>query len=115
MEPRYEELFSLIHAELKRSGYLELMAAGVVLTGGSAKMTGVIDLAEEVFHTQVRLGIPQYVRGLADVVQNPVYATGVGLLLFGSKNDQGGTRVARAESGLAGMWERMKNWFHGNF
>ena len=115
VEPRYEELFSLVAAELKRSGFEEMMAAGVVLTGGGSKMEGVIELAEEVFHMPVRLGTPQYVAGLVDVVRNPIYATGVGLLLFG--NQAGGgtyTQPARFES-TAGLWDRMKAWFHGNF
>ena len=83
VEPRYEELMSLILAELRRSGYENLIAAGIVLTGGSSKMEGVVELAEEVFHMPVRLGVPQYVTGLIDVVRNPIHATGVGLLLFG--------------------------------
>ncbi len=115
VEPRYEELFTLIQSELKRSGYEELIAAGMVLTGGSAKMEGVIDLAEEVFHMPVRLGKPQYVAGLTDVVRNPIYATGVGLLLFGQRNHPGGAPGIAQDSGMKNLWERMKNWFHGNF
>ena len=86
VEPRYEELFALVREELSRSGYDDMIAAGVVLTGGSAKMEGVIDLAEEIFHAPVRLGLPQGVMGLVDVVRNPIHATGVGLLLFGREN-----------------------------
>src|SRR5215813_6486592 len=82
VEPRYEELFGLVREELRRSGFEELIAAGIVLTGGSAKMEGAIELAEEVFHMPVRLGVPQYVEGLSDVVRNPIHATGVGLLLY---------------------------------
>ncbi|MCC7410242.1 MAG: cell division protein FtsA [Gammaproteobacteria bacterium] len=115
IEPRYEELFSLIQAELKRSGFEELIAAGVVLTGGGSRMEGAIDLAEEVFHMPVRAGLPHYVSGLADVVRNPVYATGVGLLLFGSRNIQDARRTSRLDGGMKGIWDRMKNWFHGNF
>jgi len=115
IEPRYEELFSLIQSELKRSGFEEMIAAGVVLTGGGSRMEGAIDLAEEVFHMPVRAGVPHYVSGLADVVRNPVYATGVGLLLFGSRQSQDARRTARMDSGLKSAWERMKNWFHGNF
>lgn len=115
VEPRYEELFSLIHAEIKRSGHEELLAAGVVLTGGSAKIEGAVELAEEVFHMPVRLGVPHYVAGLADVIKNPIYATGVGLLLFGLKNTQINGRGLRSERGFGAMWQRMKNWFHGNF
>ena len=114
VEPRYEELFSLVAAELKRSGFEEMMAAGVVLTGGGSKMEGVIELAEEVFHMPVRLGTPQYVAGLVDVVRNPIYATGVGLLLFGNQAGAGFTSPPRFDS-ANGIWERMKNWFHGNF
>ena len=83
IEPRYEELFTLISSELKRSGFEEVVAAGIVLTGGGAKMEGVIELAEEVFHMPVRVGVPKGVSGLVDVVRNPIYATGVGLLRFG--------------------------------
>ncbi|HTT09151.1 MAG TPA: cell division protein FtsA [Gammaproteobacteria bacterium] len=115
VEPRYEELFSLIHAELKRSGFEELVAAGVVLTGGGAKMEGVIELAEEVFHMPVRLGTPQYITGLADVVRNPVYSTAVGLLLFSQKMVHSQPHPPRMEGGVRQMWERMKNWFHGHF
>ncbi|MGH8524579.1 MAG: cell division protein FtsA, partial [Gammaproteobacteria bacterium] len=115
VEPRFEELFSLIQAELKRSGYEEMMAAGIVLTGGSSKMEGAIELAEEVFHRQVRLGVPQNVTGLVDVVRNPVYSTGVGLLLFGRDSARSGSRPSGAEGGFSGVWERMKNWFQGHF
>ncbi|MCA1798649.1 MAG: cell division protein FtsA [Xanthomonadaceae bacterium] len=114
VEPRYEELFSLVHAELRRSGFEDLCAAGIVLTGGSSKMEGAIELAEEVFHMPVRLGVPQYVTGLSDVVRNPIHATGVGLLLFGA---QSAPRRANAPlgGGARELWERMKSWFHGNF
>jgi cell division protein FtsA len=115
VEPRYEELFSLVHEELKRSGFEELIAAGVVLTGGAAKMDGAIELAEEVFHAPVRLGVPQGVVGLLDVVKNPIYATGVGLLLFGHKQAQSGAQPLPGDSGVKGLWERMKQWFQGNF
>lgn len=115
VEPRYEELFTLIHAELKRSGFEELIAAGVVLTGGSARMEGVIDLAEEIFHMPVRLGMPQNISGLADVVRNPIYATGVGLLGFGGKSLRGDGQVLRPDNGFNGVMERMKNWLQGSF
>ncbi|MGH8569435.1 MAG: cell division protein FtsA [Gammaproteobacteria bacterium] len=115
VEPRYEELFTLIHAELKRSGFEELIAAGVVLTGGSARMEGVIDLAEEIFHMPVRLGMPQNISGLADVVRNPIYATGVGLLGFGGKSLRGNGQVLRPDNGVNGMLERMKSWLQGSF
>ena len=115
VEPRYEELLTLIQAELRRSGFEDLIASGVVLTGGSAKIEGLVDLAEEIFHMPVRLGAPQYVTGLVDVVRNPIYATGVGLLLFGHHNrDQRGMDIGLGK-GLRGVWDRMKGWFQGNF
>ncbi|MCC7122763.1 MAG: cell division protein FtsA [Gammaproteobacteria bacterium] len=115
VEPRYEELFNLVQAELKRSGFENMIAAGLVLTGGGAKMEGAIELAEEVFNMPVRLGTPQYVSGLIDVVRNPIYATGVGLLLFGNQAIRTPTsRGSRLES-TVNLWERMKHWFQGNF
>ena len=115
VEPRYEELFTLVQAELRRSGFEDLIAAGIVLTGGSSKMEGAIDLAEEIFHMPVRVGLPQYVSGLSDVVKNPIYATGVGLLLFGRKHSQDAIPQFRMDSGVQGVFERMKSWFQGNF
>ena len=115
VEPRLEELFTLIQAELRRSGFEDLMAAGVVLTGGSSKIEGAVELAEEIFHMPVRLGVPQHVVGLVDVVRNPIHATGVGLLLFGQQQKH--TRKGETKSGLGmkGMWARMRSWFQGNF
>ena len=115
VEPRYEELFTLIQAELRRSGFEDLCAAGVVITGGSSKMEGAVELAEEIFHMPVRLGIPQYISGLVDVVRNPVYSTGVGLLLFGYQNRAIRETEARMGSGFRGVLRRMKSWFQGNF
>ena len=115
VEPRYEELMSLVLAELRRSGYENLIAAGIVLTGGSAKMEGVVELAEEVFHMPVRLGVPQYVSGLIDVVRNPIHATGVGLLLFGQKSEQMHMHKRFSDGGMSATFSRMKNWLQGNF
>jgi cell division protein FtsA len=115
VEPRYEELFGLIRDELRRSGFEDMVAAGVVLTGGSAKMEGAVELAEEVFHMPVRLGVPQHVRGLGDVVRNPIHATGVGLLLYA--RERAGRDVAEdpVGGGVRDVWQRMKSWFQGNF
>ena len=113
VEPRYEELFSLVQAKLKHAGFDNLVRAGIVLTGGSAKMEGVVELAEEIFHMPVRLGIPQYVTGLADIVKNPIYSTGVGLLLFGHKQSYEGSFTSTNVNN--GLWEKMRNWFQGNF
>ncbi len=114
VEPRYEELLGLVQEELRRSGFESLVAGGIVLTGGSSKMEGLVDLAEEVFHMPVRLGVPQYVTGLVDVVRNPIHATGVGLLLFGQQNSS--INVPSESRGmLRATWDRMKSWFQGNF
>ena len=116
VEPRFEELFGLIRDELRRSGFEELIAAGVVITGGSAKMEGAVELAEEVFHMPVRLGSPQYVSGLLDIVRNPIYATGIGLLLYGYENmSRRGRRSTPVAGSVVDMWDRMKTWFHGQF
>jgi len=115
VEPRYEELYLLIRDELRRSGFEELVAAGIVITGGTAKMEGAVDLAEEVFHMPVRLGVPQHVRGLVDVVRNPIHATGVGLLLYGRDNRTRRAAAAPLAGGVREVWDRMKAWFQGNF
>jgi cell division protein FtsA len=115
VEPRYEELFNLIREELRRSGFEEVVAAGIVLTGGSARMEGAIELAEEIFHVPVRLGLPGQVKGLSDVVRNPIYSTGVGLLLYARENSAPASRAAALGGNVAGVFERMKSWFKGNF
>lgn len=114
VEPRYEELFTLIQAELQRSGFENLIAAGIVLTGGSSQMEGVAELAEEVFHMPVRLGLPVYVTGLQDVISNPACSTAVGLLLFGNENRAVKSSAPLDASNL-GILARMKNWLQGNF
>jgi cell division protein FtsA len=114
VEPRYEELFHLVRKELRRAGFEELIAAGVVLTGGSAKMEGAIELAEEVFHMPVRLGVPQHVDGLADVVRNPIHATGVGLLLYGRDALQARAEARQAKLGFGRVLRKMTSWFQGN-
>ena len=106
---------SLVHAELRRSGFEEICAAGLVLTGGSSKMEGVIELAEEIFHMPVRLGYPQHVSGLVDVVRNPIHATGVGLLLFGNRQQSGLSSFKLDDTSEDSIWTKMKSWFQGNF
>ena len=115
VEPRYEELFTLVQSELRRSGFEDLIPAGIVITGGSSTMEGVVDLAEEIFHMPVRLASPQAVAGMTEVVNNPIYATGVGLLIYGFRQmDAGRGPVLRGESSLS-LFERMRNWFTGHF
>ncbi len=117
IEPRIEELYGLVLAELRRSGFEEVIGSGVVLTGGSSKMMGMIDLAEEVFHMPVRLGVPQYVGGLTGVFHNPIYATGVGLVLYGAQNKDGLPYLTHgsSNSSFKGMFGKARSWFQGNF
>jgi cell division protein FtsA len=115
VEPRYEELFGLVREELRRSGFEEVIAAGIVLTGGSAKMEGAIELAEEVFHVPVRLGLPQSVQGLVDVVRNPIFSTGVGLLLYARDNAMPVRRGRSLGGNAKSVLDRMRSWFQGNF
>ena len=116
VEPRYDELFTLIQAELRRSGYEDLIAAGIVLTGGTSKMEGVIELAEEIFHMPVRLGAPQNIRGLSDIVNNPIYSTGVGLLIYAMKQQQGSGRAATTTKESQGsIFSKIKKIFQSNF
>jgi cell division protein FtsA len=112
---RYEELFSLVLAELRRSGYEDSVASGIVITGGASKVEGVIDLAESVFQMPVRLGIPQHVKGLTDVLDSPIYATSVGLLLYGYQQQYEGRPELIVRNGVKGIWGRMRSWFQGNF
>jgi len=111
--PRYAELFALVQAELRRSGYEGQISAGIVLTGGSSRIEGAIELAEEIFNMPVRLGVPGKVTGLVDVVQNPVYSTAVGLLLYGIKYRQ--QELINTNIEKVSIWESMKNWFKRNF
>ncbi len=115
VEPRYDELFTLVLAELRRSGFEDLIAAGIVLTGGTSKMEGVVELAEEIFHTPVRIGVPQNIGGLTDIVRNPIYSTGVGLLQYGLKQQESGTIKSQRPKAGAGMFGRVKDWFKNNF
>jgi cell division protein FtsA len=115
IEPRVEELYSLVQAELRRSGYEELLSSGIVITGGSSNMRGMVELGEEIFHMPVRMGQPNYNGGLAEVVRNPRYSTGVGLLLAGVQQHHS-RELARLQTGaLRQVMERMKSWFSGNF
>ncbi|MGH8474984.1 MAG: cell division protein FtsA [Methylococcales bacterium] len=116
VEPRYEELMQLVQAELRRSGFEDMIGAGIVLCGGSSQIEGAIELAEEIFHMPVRIGFPQSVTGLTDVVRNPIYATGVGLLMFGQMNRNSLHKLKFAQDADAsGMWAKMRSWFQGNF
>ena len=113
VEPRYDELFRLVQAELRRSGFEDLIASGIVLTGGGAKMEGLIELAEEIFHMPVSLGAPRNVAGLKAIVRNPVFATSVGLLQYGL--DQEKERPSKRSSRKSSMFARVKSFFTENF
>ncbi len=115
VEPRYDELFTLVQAELRRSGFEDLIPAGVVLTGGTSKMEGVVELAEEIFHMPVRIGLPQSVMGLTDIVSNPIYSTGVGLLQYGASQHAEGPGSGSRSQAPAGIWQRLRGWLQNNF
>jgi cell division protein FtsA len=108
-------LYALVQAELRRSGFEELLSSGVVITGGSAAMQGMVELGEEVFHMPVRLGLPSYAGGLSEVIRSPRYATGVGLLISGHEQHQR-QQIAKMQSGsVKHVFERMRKWFETNF
>ena len=114
VQGRYEEIFEMVQAELRRSGFEELVRAGMVLTGGASKMEGVIELAEEMLQMPVRVGIPQHVSGLGEVMGNPVHATGVGLLLMGSQIEHPRRPVIPAGRAV-GWFKKLKHWYRGEF
>ena len=115
IEPRVEELYSLVQAELRRSGFEDLLSSGIVITGGSSAMQGMVELGEEIFHMPVRLGLPRYAGGLADVVKTPRFATAIGLLHYGLEQQQR-NEVARMQSASFGdVLARMKAWMQKNF
>ena len=115
IEPRVEELYSLIQAELRRSGFEEQISSGIVLTGGSSQMKGMVELAEEVFHAPVRLGVPEYVGGLSERVRGTRYATCVGLLLAGLERHEQ-DQISRLQgTSFKQVLERMKAWFQNTF
>jgi len=114
VEPRYDELFTLILAEIRRSGFEELIPAGVLLTGGTSKMEGAVELAEEIFHMPVRLGAPQYAKGLNDIIRNPIYATAVGLLIYGARDDESSGMPGSGQL-AGGLMTRVRDWFGRHF
>jgi cell division protein FtsA len=118
IESRYEELLTLVHQDLKRSGHLESLAAGIVLTGGSSKIPGLVEFAEEIFRMPVRLGIPQKFTGMAEVVANPIHSTGIGLLVYaqGQKDPSAPAEVEVAVNDQEySVVEKMKRWFSRYF
>jgi len=114
IEPRVEELYSLVQQVLRESGHEELISSGIVLTGGSAVLQGMVELGEEIFHMPVRVGVPRYAGGLADLVRSPRYATAMGLLYEGVAQIQQG-RMARQNGSVRAVLARMREWFQRNF
>ena len=115
IEPRVEELYSLVQTELRRSGYEELLSSGVVITGGSSVMQGMVELGEEIFHMPVRVGYPAYHGALAEAVRHPRHSTGVGLLLAGMQQLRNREMARLSAGSFRQVLERMKTWFTGNF
>ncbi|TCJ17240.1 cell division protein FtsA, partial [Parasulfuritortus cantonensis] len=115
IEPRVEELYSLVQAELRRSGFEEQISSGIVLAGGTSQMKGMVELAEEVFHVPVRVGVPEYVGGLSERVRSPAYATGVGLLMAGLEKHELDEAAKIEAASFGQVMERMKSWFKNTF
>jgi cell division protein FtsA len=115
IEPRVVELYEFVLGELRRSGMEEMIASGIVITGGSSLMRGMVELGEEIFHMPVRLGMPRYVGGLSEVVGNPRYATGVGLALMGKQQVELHLQGQLESNSVERVFEKMKSWFQGNF
>ena len=115
IEPRVEELYCMVQAELRRSGFEELLSSGIVITGGSASLRGMVELGEEIFHMPVRLGLPNYHGNLKEVIHTPRYSTGIGLIMAGIQQMQH-QHGAKLQGGSAKqIFTRMKGWFQKNF
>lgn len=115
VEPRYQELFELVLEEVRSSGLEEQIAAGVVLTGGTAKMEGAVEFAEDIFQMPVRVGQPMHVTGLKEYVQDPAYASVVGLLLYGKDARIQQKKTADVRDSVSGFVKRISSWFKGEF
>ena len=115
IEPRIEELLILVQAEIRKSGFEEVIGSGIVLTGGTSRIEGMMDLAEEIFHLPVRQGLPNYEGSLSEVIKNPIYSTGIGLAQFGHANRSYSKPGTKQKGSLTTLLERMKGWFTGSF
>jgi cell division protein FtsA len=114
IEPRVDELFTLVRGVVRDSGYEDMVSSGIVLTGGTSLMPGMVELAEQVFLRQARIGTPEYRGHLHEVLRSPRYATSIGLLMEGQAQFLRGRRVSQSGA-LQGVMARMKEWFAGNF
>jgi len=110
IEPRIEEMFSLVQQEIQRTGFEDLLASGVVITGGATMLAGVAEVAEDILGLPVRVGMPTQVGGLVDVVKSPVYATGVGLVLYGRDHEGQRFFKVREENVYRKVKTRMRSW-----
>jgi cell division protein FtsA len=115
VEPRYQELFELVLEEIRSSGLEEQIAAGVVLTGGTAKMEGAVEFAEDIFQMPVRVGAPMHVTGLKEYVQDPAYASVVGLLLYGKDARTQQKKAVDVRDSVSSFVKRISSWFKGEF
>jgi cell division protein FtsA len=111
IEPRLDEIFQLVRAEIEKSGYEEALASGAVMTGGSILLPGAVEMAEQIFGMPVRLGVPIHVGGLVDVISSPIYATGVGLVLYGMKRQERNYFRIRDDNIFSKVRHRMSDWF----
>ena len=115
IEPRLEEILGLAHREIVKSGYDDLLAAGVVLTGGTAILEGITELTEQIFNTPVRKGCPVGVGGITDIINSPMYATGVGLVVHGSKGSADYAVKKNEKDILGKLTKKIKRWFNDFF
>lgn len=115
IQPRMDELLHFVQRELRRSGFEERVHAGIVLTGGCSRLEGAVALAEEIFHLPVRIGLPQYEGGKSEVVRNPIYATGIGLVLFGNANRSRLAQIASKPQRLGAALGGVSRWFRDKF
>ena len=115
IEPRVEELYLLIQAELRRSGFEQLLSSGIVITGGSSSMKGMVELGEEIFHMPVRLGLPMYKGNLEEVIQTPRYSTAIGLVMTGVEEHLHHHKTKLKNSSAKQVLAKMKGWFQENF
>jgi len=111
LEPRMEEIFTLVQREIYRAGMENVINSGIVITGGTALLDGITDVAESIFNLPTRLGRPSGISGLVDVVNNPMYATGVGLVLYGARMQPSKKFRIRDKNIFNGIMGRMKKWF----
>ena len=107
------DFFTFMLGVFRCCGFEDLIPAGIVLTGGTSKMEGVVELAEEIFHMPVSIGKPKSVAGLSDIVRNPIYATSVGLLQYGLGNAPQSHGAHRSEMQSGSVWQSVKSWLLG--